>query len=95
MCALKLVSILNFPFHVLQTYPEFCRTWLEKGSDKLNFAIADLEAKYKKQAGRRPVLFFAWMVQMGLGVLPAQYFILAARRLHASCASPHCHEYMM
>lgn len=28
----------------MQTYPEFCRAQLEAGSNRLNFAIADLEA---------------------------------------------------
>lgn len=33
---------------VVQTYPEFCRAWLEAGQNRLNFAICDLEAKYKR-----------------------------------------------
>lgn len=30
----------------MQTYPEFCRAQLEAGSNRLNFAIADLEAAH-------------------------------------------------
>lgn len=33
---------------MVQTYPEFCRKWLESGNNQLNFAISDLEAKYKR-----------------------------------------------
>jgi len=30
----------------MQTYPEFCRSQLEAGSNRLNFAIGDLEAAH-------------------------------------------------
>eukprot|EP00892_Ulva_mutabilis_P011723 jgi/Ulvmu1/8923/UM005_0014.1 len=66
------------------TYPEFCRTQLEAGSNRLNFAIADLEAAHGQQAGRRAVLLYAWMIKQGIQVLPDEFFVLSARRLNAS-----------
>lgn len=75
----------------MQTYPEYCRTQLEAGSNRLNFAIADLEAAHGQVLSSSSYchMFSTLLCLQSRCMTPCPYGTLIARQ-HAASQQAGC-----